>query len=131
MTTELYLLTASLFLAIVYILAPAAFRTRETGREYNMSARDEQGPPVGLVTGRLQRAQKNFYETFPLFIAAVLIAHIADKTGTLTLTGSWLYLVARIVYLPLYAIGQGPFRSLCWVLSMLGLLLILVALLMS
>lgn len=127
MTTELYLLTATLVLAIVYVLAPANFRTRETGIDYNMGPRDEQGPPVGVITSRLQRAQKNFYETLPLFIAALLIAHIAGKTGTLTLTGAWLFLLARIAYLPLYAIGQGPFRSISWGLSMIGLLLILVA----
>lgn len=131
MTTELYLLTATLVLAVIYVLAPSFFRTRETGRTYNMSARDEQGPPVGIITGRLQRAQKNFYETLPLFIAAVLIAHIAGKTGTLTLTGAWLYLIARIAYLPLYAIGQGPLRSFSWALSMLGLTLIIIAPLMS
>ncbi|MGU3576817.1 MAPEG family protein [Brucellaceae bacterium C25G] len=131
MTPELYLLTASLILAVIYILSPAAFRNRETGRDYNMGPRDEQGPPVGVVTGRLQRAQKNFLETFPIFIAAVLIAVVANKTGTLTLIGAWVYLLARIIYLPLYAIGQGPFRSLSWVLSMLGLLMIIAALIIN
>ncbi|MBB6260060.1 putative MAPEG superfamily protein [Paenochrobactrum gallinarii] len=127
MTPELYLLTATLVLAIIHVMAPAAFRNRETGSEYNMGPRDEQGPPVGIITARLQRAQKNFYETLPLFIAAVLIAHIAGKTGTLTLTGAWLFVLARFAYLPLYAIGQGPFRSISWGISMLGLLLVLVA----
>jgi uncharacterized MAPEG superfamily protein len=43
------------------------------------------------VTGRaarLQRAFANFSETFPLFAAALLAAHIGDKLSDLTLAGS-------------------------------------------
>ena len=129
MTTELTLLGWTLVLAIVQVMLPAGFRHRETGVAYNAGPRDEPGPPAGKVTGRLQRAQKNLYETLPLFAAAVLIAHVAHRDGALTLVGAWSYLLARIVYLPLYALGVPMLRSLAWMVSMFGLALVLFAIL--
>lgn len=129
MTTELTLLGWTLVLAIVQVLLPAQLRSRETGIAYNAGARDEAGPPVGVVTGRFRRAQDNLFETLPLFAAALLIAHVASRNGTLTVVGAWLYVVARIVYLPLYVAGVPFVRSLAWVASLVGLILVLVAIL--
>jgi uncharacterized MAPEG superfamily protein len=50
--------------------------------------------------------------TFPLFAATLLAAHIAGKTGALTLWGAGLYLGARTVHLPLYASSFYLIRSL-------------------
>src|SRR5579875_3385621 len=105
MTIELTMLGWTLVLAIVQIFLPAGFRNGETGIAYNAGPRDEPGPPVGKVTGRLQRAQRNLYETLPLFAAGVLIAHVAGREGTLTLWGVMLYFWARVVYVPLYGFG--------------------------
>ncbi|MDX7950960.1 MAPEG family protein [Lichenihabitans sp. Uapishka_5] len=129
MTLELTLLAWTLVLAIVQILLPSHLRTQETGVAYNTGARDGDGPPMRPVTARLKRAQQNLFETLPLFAAAVLIAHVAGRDGTLTAWGCWLYLVARIVYVPLYAAGIPYLRSLCWLVSLVGLALMLVAVL--
>lgn len=129
MTTELTLLGWTLVLALIQVLLPAELRNRETGRDYNAGPRDRPGPPVGIVTARLQRAQANLYETLPLFAIAVLIAHVADRDGALTLWGAWLYFIARIVYLPLYAFGIPYVRSMVWMVSLLGLILVLAAIL--
>lgn len=130
MTPELTLLAWTLVLAIVQILLPAMLRNRETGLDYNASARDAASPaPVGKITGRLQRAQRNLFETLPLFAAAVLIAHVAGRNGELTFWGASLYLAARVVYVPLYAAGIPFVRSLAWMVSMAGLVMILVAIL--
>ena len=125
MTPELYILGWTLVLAIFQILLPSHFRNRETGIAYNVSARDAEGPPVGVVTGRLQRAQKNLFETLPLFIAAILIAHVADIHTSATYWGAWVYLIARVIYLPVYALGIPYLRSMVWVVSMVGLSLII------
>jgi len=131
MTTELTLLAWALVLALVQILLPSTLRTQETGAQYNMSARDGAAPPPRPVTARLQRAQANLFETLPLFAAAVLIAHVAGIQGSLTLWGCWLYLGARIVYVPLYAAGIPVLRTLAWLVSLAGLAMILYALLAS
>ncbi|MEJ2803082.1 MAPEG family protein [Comamonadaceae bacterium PP-2] len=127
MTFELTVLGWTLILALVQVVLPAAWRNRETGLAYNAGPRDEDGPPVGRVTARLRRAQSNLFETLPLFAAAVLIAHVAGREGVLTAWGVSLYLGARIVYVPLYACGVPYLRSLAWLVSVGGLLLVLAA----
>jgi uncharacterized MAPEG superfamily protein len=129
MTIELTILAWTLVLALVQIGLPGMLRTQETGTDYNVSARDEPGPPKRPITGRMQRAQANLFETLPLFIAAVLIAHVAGREGTLTLWGCWMYLIARIVYVPLYAFGVPVVRTLVWLVATAGLVLVLVAVL--
>ncbi len=127
MTTELTYLAWTLVLTLIYIGLPSQFRTVETGTAYNASSRDEEGPPVGVITGRLQRAQKNLFETLPIFIAAVLIAHLAGREGSLSGWGVALYFWARVVYLPLYAFGVPYVRSLVWLVSLAGLIMVIVA----
>jgi uncharacterized MAPEG superfamily protein len=38
----------------------------------------------------------------------------------LTLWGAWLYLLARIIYVPLYAAGISFIRTLAWLVSIVG-----------
>ena len=129
MTTELTLLAWTLVLALVQIMLTANLRAGETGIQYNASARDGEAPPPRPVTARLQRAQANLFETLPLFIGAVLIAHVSGSEGDLTLWGCWMYLIARIVYIPLYAAGIPYVRSLVWLVSLAGLVMVLAAVL--
>jgi uncharacterized MAPEG superfamily protein len=125
MTTELTLLTWTLILALVQIFAAAGARTRQFGAKWNAGPRDEALPPLNPLAGRLVRAQANLFETLPLFAAAVIIAHVAGREGGLTAVGAWLYLVGRVVYLPLYALGVPVVRSIVWGIAFLGLVLIL------
>lgn len=130
MTAELTYLTLTLLLAVVQIFLPAAGRTRQYGTRWNAGPRDEAQPPVGKLTGRLERAQTNLYETLPLYIGAVLIAHVAGVAGALTLWGAALYFWARLAYVPLYAFGVTGARSLAFLVSLIGLLMIVVAVLL-
>lgn len=129
MSTELTLAVWMLIIALVQIFLPAMLRNRETGIDYNAGPRDEAGPPVGIITARLQRAQRNLFETLPLFLAAVIIAHITGNEGSLTLIGAWLYVVARVLYIPAYGFGIPYIRSLIWGTSLAGLIMIILALL--
>ncbi|HTK34304.1 MAG TPA: MAPEG family protein [Caulobacteraceae bacterium] len=125
MTPELTLLTWTLVLALVQIFAAAGARTRQYGAAWNTGPRDEVLPPLNPVAGRLVRAQANLFETLPLFIAAVLMAHVAGKEGGQTTLGAGLYLAGRLVYVPLYALGVPVVRSIAWGVALVGLLLIL------
>ena len=128
LTPELTYLALTLLLAVVQIFLPAIGRTRQYGVKWNAGPRDAVMPPTGPVTGRLERAQANLYETLPLFIGAVLIAQVADRTGALTAWGAALYFWARVAYIPLYALGVPYIRSLVWLVSLAGLALCLLAL---
>ena len=127
MTLELTLLAWTLVLALVQIMVPAALRTRETGTAYNVGPRDTPGPPVGTLTARFSRAQHNLMETLPLFVAAVLLAHVAGRESTLTAWGASLYLAGRVLYVPLYAFGVPGLRTLVWGASLVGLVMVLLA----
>lgn len=124
MTPELTLLAWTLVLALAQILLASSLRTKETGLSFNMSPRDADPLPPGRLTARAQRAQANLFETLPLFAAAVLIAHGANIHTQLTVLACWLYLGARVVYLPLYVLGVPVLRSLVWAVSLAGLLML-------
>jgi uncharacterized MAPEG superfamily protein len=131
MATELYLLAATLVLALVQILAAGQARTRQYGTRWNLGPRDEPAAPLDPIAGRLVRAQANLFETLPLFSAAVLAAAVADRLGTLSLIGAHLYFWGRLIYVPLYVSGiPGP-RSLVWIGSAFGLVLVIAGLLIG
>lgn len=129
MTPEFIMLAFTLILALVQILWAAAARTSELGLKWNAGPRDGDTPPPGKLAGRLMRAQANLFETLPIFAAAVTMAHIAGKDGQmLTFVGTHLYFFGRVFYLPLYAFGVSYLRSLAWVVSLAGLVMVFAAL---
>ena len=125
MTTELWLLVAAVLLGFVQIVLQAQSMNIQRGYRWNAGPRDEVLAPLAGVAGRLNRALRNFLESFPLFAAAVLIAAVANIHNGLTLWGAWLYVLGRIVYVPLYAFGVRYVRSLVWNVAVLGIFLIL------
>ncbi|WP_129791018.1 MAPEG family protein [Sphingosinicella sp. CPCC 101087] len=126
MPTELWVLGWGCILALVHIFAAVRAKTRQYGTKWNMSARDEALPPLQPLAGRLARAQANYFETFPIMIAAVLIAVVGDRTSDVTAAGAGIWLAARIVYLPLYAVGIPVVRTICFLVSVAGILMVLV-----
>ena len=129
MTPEFILLAFTLILALIQIGAAGMARTAELGAKWNAGPRDGENPPPGKLAGRLMRAQSNLFETLPMFIGAVLMAHVAGKDGgTLTFLGTHLYFFGRLIYLPLYAFGVPYVRSLVWLVATGGLVMVIVAL---
>lgn len=129
MTIELTMAAWALVLAFAQILLFDVARTGQYGLKWNMGPRDADMPSLSPLAGRLKRAQDNLFETLPLFLAAVLIAHIADKNSALTALGSQIFLGARVVYVPLYAFAVTGLRSLVWIVSIIGLGMIVWAIL--
>jgi uncharacterized MAPEG superfamily protein len=129
MTLDLQLLAWTLVLTFVYIFAPAAARTIQYGSKWNAGPRDTEMPPPNVMAGRLDRAQKNLFETLPIFIGAVLIAHIGGADAGMTVLGAQLYLGSRVLYLPLYAFGVPYLRSVVWIVGLVGIAIILYAIL--
>jgi uncharacterized MAPEG superfamily protein len=125
MTTELTVLAWGSILAIVHLFVAVQVKTRQYGTDWNLGARDEEVPPPKPLVGRLARAQANFYETFPIMIAAVAIVSIAGLTDKWTGIGAWLWLGGRVAYLPLYAFGVRYLRSLAWFVALVGIVLVL------
>ena len=71
------------------------------------------------------RAQANFQETFPIAIVALLGVVIAGKTSQWTALGGWIWLGARVVYLPLYWAGIPVVRTIVWAIALVGLAMVI------
>ena len=125
MTIELAMLAWGCVLAIVHIFVAVRFKTRQYGTKWNMGARDEDLPPPEPIVGRLARAQANFFETFPIAAAAILIVTLTGLQDRWTAIGAMLWLGARILYLPLYAFGVPMVRTLVFLVSIVGILMVL------
>ena len=128
MSVEMRMLTLSVLLGIVQIIAASHAASLQRGYRWTASPRDEQVEPLPGVAGRLERALRNFSETFPLFAAVVLAAQLVGTHNALTVWGAQLYFWARVAYVPLYAAGVPLIRSLVWNVGMIGIMLFIVAL---
>ena len=120
MPVELRIAALGALLLFIHIFVAVRFKTAQYGRAWNVSARDEALPPPTAVTGRLIRAQANFQETFPIAAVALLGVVIAGRTSQWTALGGWIWLAARIVYIPLYWTGVPVVRTIVWTVSMVG-----------
>jgi uncharacterized MAPEG superfamily protein len=125
MTTELQVLAWSVILCFVHIVLQATTATMNFGIGYNLSPRDTAKEPRGLVASRLGRALKNYLETYPIFVALALALAVTGNTGGIGATGALVWIVARVIYLPVYASGIPGVRTLLWVISMVGLVMML------
>jgi uncharacterized MAPEG superfamily protein len=91
---EFTMLGLGVVLGLLQLLVAARVGNSQRGLAWNVGARDKEPPPVSAIAGRLDRAFRNFMETFPFFAVAVFAAHATDRFGWMTLVGTQLYLVA-------------------------------------
>ena len=128
MTIELRILALSVVLGLVQIVLASHAASLQRGYRLAAGSRDEAVPRLTGMAGRLERALHNFVETFPLFVAAVLIAHVTNTHTWMTEWGVQLYLGARVAFLALYAAGIFLLRSLVWNVATLGIAMMLLSL---
>jgi len=127
LSTELSMLIAATFLGLLQLFVAARVGNNQRGLKWNLGARDEAPKPVTKVAGRLERAFRNFLETFPFFAVAVIVATLAGRHNWATVWGAEIYVAARILYWPLYGFGVPALRTVIWLIATLALLLVAVA----
>src|SRR5262245_58995906 len=124
---EVWALFGAMVLGLVHLTAASFSFKAQVGNAYSVGPRDEDLRPVG-VAGRLDRAQRNFLETFAIFASAVLLLGVLDRWGGwLSEVGAMVYLAGRIVFLPLYAAGVPWLRTFSWNIATAGLAMVLIA----
>lgn len=131
MATEILILALAGVLLLVHIMAAIRLKTQQYGVDWNTGARDGELPPLNPVAARLERARDNFLETLPLAVIGLFGVVLADKANAITAAAGWVWLAARVVYLPLYWTGVPKVRTLVWGVSMLALLTVLGVLLLG
>lgn len=127
MSVEIQMLGYSALLGLAQIILASHTASFQRGYNWTAGSREEAVAPLTGAANRFARALANFLETFPLFAALVLAAHVTGREGTLTFWGAHLYFWARLAYVPLY--GVRVVRSLIWNVSATGIILVALALL--
>ena len=120
--SELTCLELSVLLWLAHILAQAITARAEFGDAYLFTARDAQLQPKTIIVGRATRALHNYVENLAPFVAMDLGLIATQHTGGL---GATIWILARIIYLPVYLIGTPYVRTALWGISVVGLLMML------
>jgi uncharacterized MAPEG superfamily protein len=125
------LLVLALF--VLQTLLPARFRYLSGAGVGDKVAvalgpRDEP-PPQSRLGGRAERALANMHEALPVFITLALLNLITHTAGAMAVNGAWVFLVARVLYVPAYLSGITGVRTLMWVVGWVGLVMMLIPLL--
>jgi len=133
MTPELTVLALAALLQAAQFCLMSVPANLELGVGKTLSPRDtsRMGKPlidqVSDKTGRLIRAMNNHFEALILFTIAVVVVTLGDKGTGLTAILAWIYLAARILYIPAYYFGLAPWRSLIWCVGFLSTMLMIVS----
>jgi uncharacterized MAPEG superfamily protein len=123
MTIELKMLLWSVVLTFVQMLVAMAGANGQLGLA-TLAGNREGLPEMTGWAGRAQRAHRNMLENLPLFIALVLIAQLANRTDAMTALGAELFFWGRLVQAIIYILGLPWLRTLAWLVSVVGLILI-------
>ena len=127
MTPELTALALACLLQVAQFVIFAIPANIELGPRYTAGPRDEPPKPLSTRTGRLQRALNNHFEALILFTIAVLVVTLGDQSTALTRTCAWIYLAARIAYVPAYVSGIYMLRSVIWGVGLFATVIMLIA----
>ncbi|MDT8853980.1 MAPEG family protein [Paracoccaceae bacterium Fryx2] len=128
MTPELTALALSGLLQAVQFLLFAVPANMELGTRYTAGPRD--APPersLSTLSLRLQRAMNNHFEGLILFTLAVVVVTLSGQSSGVTQVCAWVYLAARAAYIPAYAMGLTPWRSVIWGAGFLATLIMILA----
>ena len=123
MAGELRFLACAVGLCLVHLICASIAAQPQRGLKWNVGPRDEPVVLTGMA-GRLERAFANYRETFPFFAALVLVSYLGHGLSNHAYWGALIYLVARIVYLPLYAFGVTYLRTAAWAAALVGMMMI-------
>jgi len=133
MTPELQVLTLAALLQVVQFVLMSVPANLELGMGKTSSARDRAKlggsleDQLSLKTARLYRAMNNHFEALILFTIAVVVVSLGDKSTGFTAICAWVYLGARVLYIPAYYFGWRPWRSLIWMVGLAATVFILLS----
>jgi uncharacterized MAPEG superfamily protein len=125
MPTEVTVLAYAGLLQIVQFGLMAVSANLQLGPSYAAGPRDDKQMPTG-IPGRIYRALNNHFEGLILFTLAVVVITLGDRSSPLTETCAWVYLGARVLYVPAYVSGVPYLRSVVWAVGFIATVVMLV-----
>jgi uncharacterized MAPEG superfamily protein len=123
--SELTCLELSVVLWLVHVLVQATVGNVELPFGYLFTSRDKPAAARSLLFGRATRALANYVENLTPFVAVALALIFTQRTGGAGAIGATIWILARIVYLPIYVFGIIYIRTLVWGISIIGLVMML------
>jgi uncharacterized MAPEG superfamily protein len=116
-----------LLLLLVQVGLPGRYLTEQVGTDAQMGPRDDL-PEPSRELARARRALANLQETLPIFLTLAILSIVFGEQSWLSLAGGTLYLLARSVHVVCYMRGLTPWRSICFLTSLAGNLLLAIPL---
>ena len=126
MTPELTVLALAGLVQAIQFAAFSITANLQGGPKGAMGPRDNV-PTLKGTAGRLQRALNNHFEGLILFTLAVVVVTLGGQSSGVTATCAWIYLAARILYVPAYVLGWVPWRSAIWAVGFAATMLMILA----
>ena len=123
--SELTSLELSVVLWLLHVLVQATVGNVELPFGYLFTSRDKPAAASGLLFGRATRALANYVENFTPFVAVALALMVTQRTGGSGALGATIWILARIVYIPIYLFGVVYARTAIWAISVVGLVMML------
>ena len=130
MPIEIMILGYAAMLQFVQYVLMAVPVNIQMGVAYTGGNRDEQSQSTG-IPGRLKRALDNHFEGLIMFSIAVLVVVHGEASSAVTETCAWVYLWARVLYIPAYASGIFLLRSAVWTVGFVATAVMLIVALMQ
>ncbi|WP_109467717.1 MAPEG family protein [Albibacillus kandeliae] len=126
MTPELVALAIVALEHVVLVGWSQSLLNRDVGGKANASPRDVP-LDMSVMTGRLRRALANHTENFPFFIGAVVCVVLSGSASGFTAACALLYAAARALYIPAYAYGWAPWRSVIYMVGLVATIAMYIA----
>lgn len=117
---EFWILTA-LAVYLLGIYFGSALLIMKIGPVAYAGSRDAQ-PQDSTLRARALRASRNYQENLPVFLALAILALIVDTVNMpQALLGAQIFVIARIIYIPVYLAAVPFLRSVVFMVGLVGL----------
>jgi uncharacterized MAPEG superfamily protein len=104
LTPELLAALIICLLAPIHAVTVALIKGHLAGLAWGSGNRDTT-PDFPEWVDRLSRAHANLLENLPSFVGVIFVAHLAGVHDQVTVLAAWLFVIARIIYIFIYALG--------------------------
>jgi uncharacterized MAPEG superfamily protein len=115
-----HLTLGTAILTFLMIMTASSLRTR---LDFKVATGNRDGMPAPTPAAeRADRAAKNMLENLLLFLA--LVVAVGGKNPVRAELGAEIFLIARIVYWPIYLVGVPVLRTIVWAAGAVGLVVL-------